>query len=321
MKIGHVLWALATTSLALTLGCSGGGGGDGGGLACSPAQPCEAGFECMGGRCVPDDSPDELCLADDLSPPCNGCPAGTEIPTGFVCAPAGTFTQGESGVEEPRQVTLTRPFFIQINEVTQGEWRALMGDNPARFAACGDACPVESMSWEEAVAYANARSAAEGLAPCYGAQGALLGGATPYDCKGYRLPTEAEWEYAYRAGTQTAFYWGDDEASAGDFAWFRDNGGETTHPVGTKLPNGWGLHDMAGNVYEWVHDVLEDDSAESVTDPWGPQPAENVVTSRVFRGGSWFNAADLLRAAYRNWYAPGDRLSYLGFRLAKSGIL
>ena len=318
MKIGQVLWALATTSLALTLGCTGGGGGGGGASACSPAQPCEAGFECMGGRCVPDDSPDELCLADDLSPPCNGCPAGTEIPTGFVCAPAGTFTQGEAGVAGPREVTLTRPFFIEIHEVTQGAWRALMGDNPARFAACGDACPVEQVSWEDAVAFANARSAAEGLAPCYSADGALVGGASPYDCEGYRLPTEAEWEYAYRAGTQTAFYWGDDEASAGDFAWYDDNGGGTTHPVGTKLPNGWGLHDMAGNVFEWVYDDYAAISypAGAVTDPWGPQAAEG----RVVRGGSWNNPIVNLRAAVRLGFQPGAPNGNLGFRLARSGI-
>ena len=233
--------------------------------------------------------------------------------SGMVLVKPGTFTMGSPSSEEGRDddegpqhtVRITRSFWLGATEVTQGEYTALMGKNPSKFTACGDKCPVEQVSWDEAVAFANARSRKEGLPECY--SGSTFKGLS---CKGYRLPTEAEWEYAARAGTTGARY-----GELDDVAWYDGNSGSTTHPVGTKQPNAWGLHDMLGNVWEWTGDGWGAYASGTATDPLGSGDG----SLRVLRGGSWGNGARGVRAAYRFRGVPSLRLDNLGFRLARSG--
>jgi len=218
------------------------------------------------------------------------------------------------------------------SEVTQGDFVSLMGYNPSDFAACGMDCPVENVSWYEAAAYCNALSAIEGFADCYLCTGSdvdvscepAVAYLTPYDCPGYRLPTEAEWEVAARAGTVTATYNGDldDEHLVCEqpndvldsIAWFCGNSGDMTHVVGTRTPNAWGMYDMLGNVFEWCSDWYDDYPTGSLEDPWGN--AEG--TNRVFRGDSWTNRARYARAANRSWDAPDRCRDDIGFRLVRS---
>jgi formylglycine-generating enzyme required for sulfatase activity len=129
----------------------------------------------------------------------------------------------------------------------------------------------------------------------------------------YRLPTEAEWEYAARAGTTTAYSFGDDTRQLGEYAWYSENAGNTTHSVGQKKPNPWGLYDMHGNVWEWVQDWYGPYTAAAAVDPAGPSSGSN----RVIRGGCWYFVAGYCRSAYRFLFAPGYRLDYLGFRLLR----
>ncbi len=249
--------------------------------------------------------------------------AGPGLPSVFVRIEPGTFTMGSPEGEEGRhdnetqhEVTITRAFWLQSTEVTQGQWRAVMGTSPSYFSSCGDDCPVETVSWEDAVAYVNALSASEGLDACYsGSTFAGLG------CEGYRLPTESEWEYAARAGTTTATYAGDltaadcDDATLPGIAWFSCNSARRTHEVGTKRVNGWGLYDMLGNVSEWTGDWYSSSyPSGSVRDPLGPDGG----SSRVVRGGGWGGGARFVRAARRSSRGPARRSSYLGFRPARS---
>ena len=220
----------------------------------------------------------------------------------FVLIEPGTFEMGSPETEAGRDddetlhtVTITQPFYLGKYEVTQEQWQAVMGDNPADFSSCGQDCPVESVSWEDAQAFIAALNRLEGV-------------------ETYRLPTEAEWEYAARAGTRTAYHFGDDASQLGAYAWYSDNGDDQTHPVGQKQPNGWGLFDMHGNVWEWVHDWKEAYPRGTVTDPRGP--SSGVL--RVVRGGGWYYNAHYCRAAYRFRVGPGARVSHLGFRLART---
>ena len=262
-------------------------------------------------------------------------PTPAVAPGTFVSIPAGLFTMGspvhEAGRgsdETEHEVVLTRAFELQATEVTQGEWSELMGWNPSEFDSCGDDCPVEYVTWYDALAYCNALSQARGLAKCYSLAGCELLAGPSYrenmtcdsvtfvglDCAGYRLPTEAEWEYAYRAGTTTAWHHGDDEANVGTIAWYHGNSGDETWPVATRAPNPWGLYDMAGNVWEWCWDEYGDYPTDAVTDPQG----EDGGSYRVYRGGSWRNDARVVRAAFRSQNVPGLRNDLLGFRPARS---
>ena len=246
-----------------------------------------------------------------------------------VLVKAGTFTMGSPASEPGRdsdetqhQVTLTHSFAIWKYEITQGEFESLVGYNPSHFSSCGKDCPVEEVSWHEAVAYCNALSKQAGLLQCFDCQGSKSsatcslksaytgnGGKDYYKCPGYRLPTEAEWEYAARAGSTGATY-----GALDDIAWNDGNSGNKTHAVGGKKANAWGLHDMIGNVWEWTYDWHGSYPSGAVTDPVGPSSGSN----RVYRGGSWSSYARYCRAAYRNGNGPSYRNSYLGFRPSRS---
>jgi formylglycine-generating enzyme required for sulfatase activity len=193
-----------------------------------------------------------------------------------------TGEEGREADENQHRVTITRAYCMKATEVTQGEWQAVMGSNPSAFKNCGANCPVEQVSWDDAVGYANALSRREGLPECYA--GSTF---TGLGCRGYRLPTEAEWEYAARAGTTGATY-----GKLNSVAWSYDNAGETTHPVRQKQPNAWGLYDMLGNVWEWTGD-WNDAYPATVTDPTGPATG----SGRVFRGGSYNSYARNARVA------------------------
>jgi len=249
--------------------------------------------------------------------------------------PAGEFLMGSpnsdtdgGGDEKPQhRVQITRPFYLGVHEVTQGQYKAVTGANPSRFKGPDD-LPVEMDSWDDAIAFCNGLSVKEGLKPYYNVQRLTAKkGRKPAsklvnarvsipDGEGYRLPTEAEWEYACRAGSTTRYSFGDDAASLGEFAWYRDNSVEKTHPVGQKRPNLWGLYDMHGNVWEWCGDGYDAGYYRQPpgADPRGPSQA----ASRVLRGGSWKSIGPQdARSANRYDIAPGNRDDCLGFRVAR----
>ena len=214
--------------------------------------------------------------------------------------PLGSFTMGDavgSSDEKPHRVTLARPFYMGVHEVTNAQWKRVMGSVPSNWKD-GDQ-PVEEVSWEEAVEFCGRLSAL----PEERTAGRV-----------YRLPTEAEWEYACRAGTTTQYSFGDDETRLGDYGWFDGNSGSKTHAVGQKKPNAWGLYDMHGNVWEWCSDWYGAYSDGAVTNPQGLSSG----SSRVIRGGSWYGTARHCRSAYRGRRNPSDRSSGLGFRVALS---
>ncbi|MBM3854062.1 MAG: hypothetical protein FJ399_13065 [Verrucomicrobia bacterium] len=210
---------------------------------------------------------------------------------------AGTFTMGSQNGhsdEKPvRQVTLTQRFWLGKTEVPQREWAAVMGGNPSNFK--GDSLPVEQVSWTDAMEFCRKLTERE--------RGA---GRLP-EGYAYTLPTEAQWEYACRAGTT-----GDYSGRLDEMGWYDKNSGSKTHPVGTKKANAWGLYDMHGNVWEWCADWYGNYAGGSVRDPKGAASG----SLRVFRGGGWCNGSVFCRSAIRRWNAPGIRFDYLGFRLA-----
>ena len=237
--------------------------------------------------------------------------------------PAGEFLMGSpdsdkdaAADEKPRhRVRITRPFYLGKYEVTRAEYKAVTGQEPS-FLKGNPNNPVDSVPWLDAVRFCNQLSEREGLKPFYEISGetVLVPG---WNGTGYRLPTEAEWEYACRAGTATRFSFGDDEASLGEFSWFAgnaDNSGGGTHEVGQKRANDFGLHDMQGNVWEWCWDWYAADyyKESPVDDPRGPsQPP-----FRVFRGGCWVKSPAHCRPACRQWGAP-DQCFMGGFRVAR----
>ena len=218
----------------------------------------------------------------------------------MVVLPGGQFTMGsESGSPDekpPRQVRVAA-FHIDVHEVTQKAYQLLTGTNPSKFKDPN--APVERVSWLAAAKYCNLRSLRDGLAPCYSADFATC----DVSAAGYRLPTEAEWEYACRAGTSGAYSFGDDPARLGRFAWHKANAAKTTHPVAAKAPNPWGLHDMHGNVAEWCNDRYGE--GYYATAPASDPPGPAAGTERVLRGGSWRSGPDACRSAGRFSEEPG----------------
>jgi formylglycine-generating enzyme required for sulfatase activity len=227
--------------------------------------------------------------------------------------PAGTFTMGctsEQGSdcydsEKPaHHVTISKDFYLMENEVTQALYQRVMGENPSSFKGANR--PVETVSWYDAVKFCNKLSQMEGLDQCYTIKGSDVSWSNK-SCNGWRLPTEAEWEYAARGG-QSYKYAGSN--SVDEVAWYYGNSRDGTHPVGQKKPNGFGLYDMSGNVYEWVWDWYGDYSSQSGTDLVGPSGGQY----RVYRGGSWFNGARRARVSNRDNNNPDYESFYLGFR-------
>ena len=278
-------------------------------------------------------------------------------PAGWVIIAPGTFTMGtpenepgRDGDEVEREVTITRPFLMKATEVTQHEWWSLMKTQPSNFTGCGNNCPVETVGWWDSVAWCNAASRREGLEECYALKGCSGRPGSGYecsgvdfkglDCTGYRLPTEAEWAYAARAGTPTALYTGPSQvvgdhnapqlhavAVYGGNSFVRYPGAEDcegwgeqqfpaqkcgTWPVGMKAPNQNGLYDMVGNVWEWVHDYFDDEPQEgvAVTDPIGPSSGER----RANRGCGYSSEAQYCRLGYREGDGPSDSYDVMGFR-------
>jgi formylglycine-generating enzyme required for sulfatase activity len=220
----------------------------------------------------------------------------------MVHVPPGTFSMGckpgrdnvAGGCqsdETPHTVTLTQAYYLMEHEVTQGEWQAVMGSNPSEFTRCGSRCPVERVSWDDVQAFIAKVSARDGVT--------------------YRLPTEAEWEWAARGGQEFA-YAGSNEVGA--VGWSSENSGRQPHPVCGKSRNGYGLCDMTGNVWEWVGDWEADYGSASATDPRGP----SAGSYRVNRGGGWSNGARSARVANRDGLDPAIRFNNLGFRLLRS---
>ena len=212
-----------------------------------------------------------------------------------------TNESGRDSDEIRHKVTLTKGYFLQTTPVTQGQWKAVMGSNPSYFSNCGDNCPVDSVSWNDAQIYIDKLNS--------------IGEYT------YRLPTEAEWEYAARAGSNTAFAKGEITHTGDGYdpvldsmGWYRYNAKSRTHRVALRNPNAWGLYDMHGGVWEWVADWYGDYPATAVTDPDGPK-APQYGTRRVMRGGSWLSDAKECRSAKRNVNYPSVGLTTYGFRI------
>ena len=230
--------------------------------------------------------------------------------------PAGKFTMGSPAGEKGRfnynedqvAVTLTKPFWLGKTEVTQGQWKQVMGTEPwvgQKLVQIGEDNAASYVDWDEATAFC------QKLTDTDHKSGKLPAGES------YRLPTGAEWEYACRAGTTTAYSFGNDESQLGNYGWFAGNAQNVVqgyaHKVGMKKPNPWGLHDMHGNVWEWCSDRYGE-KLPGGTDPVGPGEG----SQRVIRGGYWGNTPDRCRSAYRGNYVPSHRNDYLGFRVARS---
>ena len=244
---------------------------------------------------------------DNSAPNKTNGPTSVELPEStnsigmeFKLIPAGTFIMGDASGEDdetPHEVTLTKPFKMGVHEVTQAQYEQVMGVNPSHFKGANK--PVEMVSWEEAVEFCRRLSEL----PAEKAAGNV-----------YRLPTEAEWECASRAGTNTKYSFGDDASDLEQYAWYYDNSDRKTHSVGGKKPNAWGLCDMHGNVLEWCQDWMGAYPSGNVTDPTGPVEG----SSPVIRGGSWTDPAETCRSAIRFWSVPSDRYRDLGFRVCLS---
>jgi len=238
------------------------------------------------------------------------------IPANMVFIQGGTFTMGSNdgdGNEKPVHQVTVSSFYIGKCEVTQKEWYEIMGFNPSNFK--GDNLPVEQVSWYDALEYCNKRSQKEGLTPAYTINSNNV--MWNRNANGYRLPTEAEWEYACRAGTTSRYNTG--ESINDNTGWYSANSGSKTHPVGQKSANAWGLYDMHGNVYEWCWDWYDSRyySSSPLNDPQGASSG----SYRISRGGSWSSSAVFVRSAYRFNFLNGDpyvRYSYLGFRIVRN---
>ncbi|MBO7524645.1 MAG: SUMF1/EgtB/PvdO family nonheme iron enzyme, partial [Verrucomicrobia bacterium] len=243
-------------------------------------------------------------------------PLSEDVDLDMIWIRSGTFTMGSPEDELGRyddetqhEVTLTQGYWLGKYEVTQAQYEAVMGTNPS--VTQGDDLPVQKVSWTDAMEFCATLTKIERAA-----------GRLPEGYE-YTLPTEAQWEYACRAGTMTALNSGKNLSSTekcpemDEVGWYVGNGSNKTHPVGQKLPNAWGLYDMHGNVYEWCLDWYgEDEPASSVTDPTGPETG----STRLIRGGCWNEVAIFCRSAFRNYTTPASSDSYIGFRVALAPV-
>ena len=249
----------------------------------------------------------------------------------MIAVKGGMFTMGETseqgsdslGQGKPTHNVTLSDYYIGKFEVTQELWQAVMGDNPSYFK--GNNLPVETVDWYDAVEFCNKLSELKGLTPYYKIEKNVKdpNNSNSYDYKkykvtvnhganGFRLPTEAEWEYAARGGNKSRGYKYSGNNNIGDVAWYTDNSGSKTHQVGTKLPNELGIYDMSGNVLEWCQDWEDNYSSGSQTNPTGPSSGSD----RVYRGGSWSDSAKYCRVSDRDYDIPDDGDNDLGFRLA-----
>jgi formylglycine-generating enzyme required for sulfatase activity len=244
---------------------------------------------------------------------------------GFVFVEGGTFQMGSnngSDNEKPVHTVTITGFYMGKYEVTQKEWTAVMGSNPSRFK--GDNLPVERVSWFDAVEYCNRLSERERLTPAYTISGLENNRTVRWNrnANGYRLPTEAEWEYAARGGNGSPgnyIYAGSNTVD--EVAWYSGNSGESTQDVGTRKPNGLGLYDMSGNVKEWCWDWYDANYYRNSpqNDPIGPGARPSSESHRVVRGGGWYFSAGGSNAAYRDHDYPGGQGGFtLGFRVARN---
>jgi formylglycine-generating enzyme required for sulfatase activity len=238
-------------------------------------------------------------------------------PPEMVSIPAGSFNNGTSDVS-------LSAFKMSKYDITQSQYQAVMATNPSYFSTNTDAvsCPVEMVSWYDAVEFCNKLSTTEGLTPVYAISGRTPATGYPitsatvsatWTYNGYRLPTEAQWEYAARAGTTTTYFWGNasDDATVGQYAWFTSNSDSKTHAVGQKLPNSFGLYDMVGNVWQWCWDWYGSYPSGTQNDPTGASSG----TGRVARGGGWASSSEGQTSAYRGYREPYYQLDHIGIRV------
>jgi formylglycine-generating enzyme required for sulfatase activity len=218
--------------------------------------------------------------------------------SGMVLIASGHFMMGDKDEPDatPHEVTVSS-FYMDKHLVTQEQYEKLMKDNPSRWKNPKN--PVEGVRWSDCVKFCNERSRAEGLTPCYD----LTNWQCNFEANGYRLPTEAEWEYACRAGTTTAYFCGSNTSGLADYAWFDKNSGGHPHTVGQKKPNPWGLYDICGNLWQWCNDFYKVDYyPESPTEnPQGPKEGK----TKVVRGGAWKFSDTNCRSGYRYNEDPG----------------
>jgi formylglycine-generating enzyme required for sulfatase activity len=267
-----------------------------------------------------------ICLAVLTSLAAVSLYAQVHTPPAMVQVEGGTFTMGSNsgeGDEKPAHTVTVNSFYMSTYQVTQKEWTAVMGttvrqqrDQVNRNRSLygeGDTYPIYYVNWYEAAEYCNRLSLQEGFVPAYRGSGTSI--TCDFSASGYRLPTEAEWEYAAKGGDRDApvyEYAGGNNANL--VAWYNGNSGGGTHPVGGKQPNSLGLYDMSGNVWEWCWDWYSDSySSGSQTDPRGPASRSD----RVIRGGGWGRSTTWARSTSRFHYAPSNRGDLVGFRLVR----